>query len=427
MAPGRSLRYRGPCSTAITGPSPAGSATRSSWNSSVGSTCRSLRSTAGDSWPPRSPGTGILSDRLGFSAGGGVWIKDETANVAGSHKGRHLMGLLLHLEVAERLGLGGSSNAARSGHRQLRQRRSGRGGGRPSRGRRLRVFVPSTPTRWSAGCLRCSAPTSSCALVSPGSRRPYLPPSPGGAGGGGAALHLPGKRERPGHRGRGDTRLRDGVGVGGQRAELLDHLVVQVGGGALASACMQAFDEAVQLGVLARGPHIHTAQTAGAHPLERAYRRVAALLPATGAAAGIDAASRTPRHAPLGLHVAVGERAKSIATGHPRRRDLRLAGGRRRHARQRRAPGGGGRGTPRPGLELGQAAGSPVDPTGSAGLAGLLASARPRHRRPGTSGWRCSSPAWSASRASPGASRHRPPELAERPPLVRANEDYDGD
>ena len=31
-----------------------------------------------------------LSDALGFAPTGGVWVKDETGNVAGSHKGRHL-------------------------------------------------------------------------------------------------------------------------------------------------------------------------------------------------------------------------------------------------------------------------------------------------------------------------------------------------
>jgi threonine dehydratase len=46
-----------------------------------------------------------LSTRLGFSATGGVWVKDETGNVAGSHKARHLIGTLLHLLVAEDLGL----------------------------------------------------------------------------------------------------------------------------------------------------------------------------------------------------------------------------------------------------------------------------------------------------------------------------------
>src|SRR6266498_209465 len=33
----------------------------------------------------------------------GVWVKDETANVGGSHKGRHLMGLMIWLRVAERI------------------------------------------------------------------------------------------------------------------------------------------------------------------------------------------------------------------------------------------------------------------------------------------------------------------------------------
>ena len=46
-----------------------------------------------------------LSDALGFSADGGVWIKDETGQVAGSHKPRHLMTILLHLLTTESLGL----------------------------------------------------------------------------------------------------------------------------------------------------------------------------------------------------------------------------------------------------------------------------------------------------------------------------------
>ena len=46
-----------------------------------------------------------LSEALAFSAAGGVWVKDETGNVSGSHKGRHLMGVLIHLAVMERCGL----------------------------------------------------------------------------------------------------------------------------------------------------------------------------------------------------------------------------------------------------------------------------------------------------------------------------------
>jgi threonine dehydratase len=46
-----------------------------------------------------------LSESLGFAAGGGVWVKDETHNVAGSQKARHLFTVLLHLHAAEELGL----------------------------------------------------------------------------------------------------------------------------------------------------------------------------------------------------------------------------------------------------------------------------------------------------------------------------------
>jgi len=45
-----------------------------------------------------SPG---LSDALGVD----VWLKDETVNVAGSHKARHLMSIMLHLLAAERAGV----------------------------------------------------------------------------------------------------------------------------------------------------------------------------------------------------------------------------------------------------------------------------------------------------------------------------------
>lgn len=45
-----------------------------------------------------------LSDALGFSPTGGVWVKDETHNVAGSHKARHIFTELLHLLFAEHAG-----------------------------------------------------------------------------------------------------------------------------------------------------------------------------------------------------------------------------------------------------------------------------------------------------------------------------------
>jgi len=45
-----------------------------------------------------------LSDALNFSASGGIWIKDETGNVAGSQKARHIFTELLHLLYIEHAG-----------------------------------------------------------------------------------------------------------------------------------------------------------------------------------------------------------------------------------------------------------------------------------------------------------------------------------
>ena len=45
-----------------------------------------------------------LSDALGFNNLGGVWIKDETNSVAGSQKARHLFTELLHLVTVELVG-----------------------------------------------------------------------------------------------------------------------------------------------------------------------------------------------------------------------------------------------------------------------------------------------------------------------------------
>ena len=53
-----------------------------------------------------------LSDALGFDMDGGVWVKDETGQVAGSHKARHLATILLHLVTAETAGLAPWAGAA---------------------------------------------------------------------------------------------------------------------------------------------------------------------------------------------------------------------------------------------------------------------------------------------------------------------------
>jgi threonine synthase len=208
-----------------------------------------------------------------------VWIKDETGNVSGSHEGRHLMGVLIHLAVMERCGLLDPARRrelaiASCGNAALAAAVVARAGGWG-----LTVFVPPEADAGLTARLReLQAAVVTC---------PRPPGTPGdptyrrlrqelaqGA--------LPFTTQGP----------ENGLAIeGGQTLgyELvtdlsservpLDHLIVQVGGGALASSTVQALREAADLGAITRLPRIHTVQTTGAHPLERAYARVRALLP----------------------------------------------------------------------------------------------------------------------------------------------------
>jgi threonine synthase len=215
----------------------------------------------------RSPG---LSDALGFSPAGGVWVKDETQNVSGSHKSRHLFDALLYLEVAERLGLAGDGGRAElaiasCGNAALAAAVIAAAGQRP-----LLVFVTAD-----------ADPTVLARIEQLGAHVVVC--------------------RRDGHRGDPAYRrllqaLDDGavpftcqgnlnaLAIEGGRTlgwelvssgQVVDRLLVQVGGGALASSCSQAFAESAALGAIAASPRIFTVQTEGAWPLKRAFDAVA--------------------------------------------------------------------------------------------------------------------------------------------------------
>jgi len=313
-----------------------------------------------------------LSDRLGFSSAGGVWIKDETGNVAGSHKGRHLMGLLLHLEVAERLGLveeGARPDLAIAscGNAALAAAVVARAGGR-----RLRVFVPVDADPAVVGRLRdLGADVVACPRPAEVHGDPTYARLREELSAGALPFTCQGNENGlviEGGETLGYEMVSDlaGAGIG------LDHLLVQVGGGALASACIQSFAEAVALGALPSSPRIHTTQTSSAHPLERAYHKVAALLPAAPAPADIEGALRTAATHRSAYMWPWETEPRSIATGilDDETYDWRavvggmlLTGGRPVVVSEDRLAEA---------HRLGQEAGYPVDPTGSSGLAGLL-------------------------------------------------------
>jgi threonine synthase len=214
-----------------------------------------------------------LSDRIGFDATGGVWVKDETGNVSGSHKARHLMGIMLYLRVIERLGLAPGSPPplaiASCGNAALAAAVVAR-----AAGRLLQVYVP--PNADTAVLER---------LQALGAELTTCPRTPGVRGDpcylrfraalqdGAVPFCCQGPDNGLTIEG-GETLGYEMVQARGDAA--LDHIVIQVGGGALASACIQAFTLATRLGLLEHLPRFHTVQTEGAFPLKRAHDRVAA-------------------------------------------------------------------------------------------------------------------------------------------------------
>jgi threonine synthase len=256
-----------------------------------------------------------LSESLGFSATGGVWVKNETGNVSGSHKGRHLMGVLIHLAVMEESGLLDPGNRrdlaiASCGNAALAAAVVARAGGW-----QLTVFVPPDA---DPGIVHRLRELQANVVVCPRER---------GALGDPTYLRL---REELGRGALPFTTQGNENGLtieGGETlgyelvtdlASLpggLDHLIVQVGGGALASSCIQALCEAAELGELDGLPRIHTVQTCGAHPLERAYGRVRALLPdEPGPDAVRQAMAKAAAHRSAFMQ-AWEEQPKSVATG----------------------------------------------------------------------------------------------------------------
>lgn len=217
--------------------------------------------------------SGPLSERLGFLSAGGVWVKDETGNVSGSHKARHLMGTMLELLVAEELGRFGDGSRplaiASCGNAALAAAVVAR-----AAGRRLDVYVPVSAD--AAVVER---------LEGLGARVTVCPREPGVAGdpsyrrlraaidGGAIPFTCQGNENGLAIEG-GETLGFEMVSQLAREGRRLAALVVQVGGGALASSVMGAFFVARDLGVIERLPRLHTVQTRGAFPLARAHERV---------------------------------------------------------------------------------------------------------------------------------------------------------
>ena len=285
-----------------------------------------------------------------------VWVKDETGNVGGSHKSRHLAGILLHLRAAEALGVA----PERSGRAPLAIASCGNAAiAAATLAQRvdwpLEVYVPGWASPGVMALLE-----SLGASINVCERREGDPP------GDPAVLRfrdavdagaLPFSVQGPengmcldGGRTLG-WELADAVGTAGGPARL-DRMVVQVGGGALATCVGWAVGPSVRL---------DTVQADGCAPLARAWWRAKD--------AGMAAAEIPHRWSHL---MTAWERPESLADGILDDETYDWLGA----FEVMTASGGQPLVAPEEAIvraaEVGASSGIPVSATGAAALAGLL-------------------------------------------------------
>ena len=208
-----------------------------------------------------------LSEAIGQK--GGVWAKNETVNVSGSHKARHLFGLAIRLEIEEvpkdkPLTIASCGNAALAASVIAKAAK-----------RTLTVNVPTwAETSLLDGLSDNGARIQICERRSDESGDPCMfrfrelleeGALPFGCQGTENIWTIDGGKTLGFEM---STQLR--------RYDLEpDRLLIQVGGGALASSAIQALTDAKNFGILKTRPSLNTVQANGCSPLSIAFNLIA--------------------------------------------------------------------------------------------------------------------------------------------------------
>ncbi|MGI5830614.1 MAG: pyridoxal-phosphate dependent enzyme [Bradymonadia bacterium] len=211
-----------------------------------------------------------LAKAIGLSTEQSLLVKNETINVAGSHKGRHLFGILLNLApsaLRRELAIASCGNAALAAAVIAK-----------AAGAKLKVFIPTNAEDAVVELLQNLGAELQVSERREGESgdpcyRRFVQAVKAGA--------LPFTCQGPDN----------GLTIEGGSTlayELFDqmrallfpchHMFIQVGGGALASSTAQALADVMRYDPLPYLPRLHTVQTQGAFPLARAYDRVVALI-----------------------------------------------------------------------------------------------------------------------------------------------------
>jgi len=192
-----------------------------------------------------------------------LW-KDETNNVAGSHKARHLMGVLIHLAVnavdaGQRLAISSCGNAA------IGAATVARAVDRP-----IDVFIPTWASPNIVNQLEeLDATIHVCDRKSDEAGDPCMNRFQEAVNKGSLPFSVQASENV--------LTLDGGRTLGWELAEVIsstaiDHLFIQVGGGALLTSCAIGLLEAEKFGALEKVPKICAVQTEGCAPFDRAWK-----------------------------------------------------------------------------------------------------------------------------------------------------------
>ncbi len=207
---------------------------------------------------------------------GPLWVKDETRNVSGSHKARHLMGVMLYLRVlqlanlpagdglrARRLAIASCGNAA------LAAAVIARAADWP-----LDVFIPpDADAQVKRSLLGLGAHITVCERRSGETGDPCMLRFRAAVAEGAIPFSVQGTDNGLAVEG-ARTLAFEMAEKFGRLGGAPESLFVQVGGGALASALAQGFEIATRLGVVKKRPKLIAVQPAGCAPLARAWNKL---------------------------------------------------------------------------------------------------------------------------------------------------------
>ena len=213
-----------------------------------------------------------LAESLGMNQNQKLFIKDETHNVAGSHKARHLFGILLNLSkdsLKQPFAIASCGNAALAAAVVSK-----------AAGAKLDVFIPPDAEEVVVEKLKSLGATLHICERREGEMGdPCYLRSLDAVKAGAIPFTCQGPDNGLTIEG-GETLAYEIFDKWHANHDICHHMFVQVGGGALASSSAQALAEVMRHEPLQALPRFHTVQTRGAFPLARAYDRVVKLIDA---------------------------------------------------------------------------------------------------------------------------------------------------